>query len=151
MRCEKTRCEYMRCEDTRCEDTRCEDARCEEVRCEYMKCEETRRFNLVRRPTLGGHFRGSRGGPTAKVLAFGSKGGKSTSNRCKEDAIRMKSAKFGRNRRKSKKFRSFITEKAIFCRRTDGRTETFQRSELRRSQVKSWNLVAKTKARLVPS
>ena len=109
----------MRCEDTRCEETRCEDARCEEVRCEEMKCEETRRFNLVRRPTLGGHFRGSRGVPRRKVLAFGSKGGKSTSNRCKEDAIRMKSAKFGRNRRKSKKFRSFITEKAIFCRQTD--------------------------------
>ena len=130
MRCEKTRCEEMRCEETRCEETRCEDARCEEVRCEEMKCEEV---NCVVATTHLGHTPrgapgvgwGTSGGPGGvprrKVLAFGSKGGKSTSNRCKEDAIRMKSAKFGRNRRKSKKFRSFITEKAIFCGQTDRR------------------------------
>ena len=94
-----------------------------------MKCEETRRFNLVRRPTLGGHFRGSRGGPTAKSARFRIKRGeidiKQMQRRCNSDEI-------GQIWTKSKEIEEipqFYHGKGNFL-RTDGRTETFQLSEL---------------------
>ena len=87
-----------------------------------MKCEETRRFNLVRRPTLGGHFRGSRGGPTAKSARFRNKRGEMN---IKRGHFWTKWPNLGEIRRKSKEIEEipqFYHGKGNFL-RTDGRTD----------------------------
>ena len=109
----------MRCEDTRCEETRCEDARCEEVRCEEMKCEEVNcvaaasHLSHTPRGALPGVPRGSHG---EKCSLSEQKGG----NEHQKGPFLYEIGQIGT---KSKKFRSFITEKAIFGGQTDRRTD----------------------------
>ena len=95
--------------------------RCEEMRCEEAQCEEVKRAPGGVTPLVGvtwgrlGHFRGvPRGSHGEKCSLSEQKGGNEHQKGPFLDEI-------GQIWTKSKKFRSFITEKAIFCRQTDGR------------------------------